>query len=109
MANSLICNLFQLIPSSLPQEVFETLAETSTIKIERIISKGHHSPENFWYDQEQTEWVLLLKGQAHLEFEQGIIELNPGDYLTIAAHQKHRVAWTTPEQETLWLVVFYDE
>ena len=33
-------------------------------KIERIVSRGHASPEDFWYDQEENEWVMVVKGTA---------------------------------------------
>ena len=91
----------------LPAEVFETLAEAAHCRIERIVSEGHTSPIYEWYDQDQSEWVLLLQGAARLEFEDRMLELVPGDYVNIPAHLKHRVSWTTPNQRTIWLVVFY--
>jgi cupin 2 domain-containing protein len=73
------------------------------------VSRGHTSPEGFWYDQEEHEWILLLKGGAILLFEnqQCSISLGPGDYLDIPAHIRHRVEWTDPDQETVWLAVHY--
>ena len=101
-------NLLQNIPESLPEELFETLVKTGTVHIERIVSRGHTSPEEGWYDQDKNEFVLLLKGAARLEFEDGrVIGLEAGDCLEIAAHQKHRVAWTDGKGETVWLAVFY--
>jgi cupin 2 domain-containing protein len=91
----------------LPAEVFETLAEGSHCRIERIVSEGHTSPVHEWYDQDQSEWVLLLQGSARLEFEDQTLELAPGDYVNIPAHLKHRVVWTAPNQRTIWLAVFY--
>lgn len=91
----------------LPTEVFETLAAGPHCRIERIISEGHTSPAHEWYDQEQSEWVLVLQGAARLEFEDRALELAPGDYVNIPARCKHRVAWTTPSQRTIWLAVFY--
>lgn len=107
MSSSLRNNLLANLPGELPEEIFETVLQTQQIKIERIISKGQKSEEGFWYDQDQAEWVLVLKGQAQLEFEEEIIKLTAGDYLNIEAHQKHRVKWTTPDEETIWLAVFY--
>ena len=102
-------NFYQSLPSDLSQEVFETLAGNGNMMIERIISKGHSTPEGDWHDQTQYEWVMLLKGEAQLEFEQGrLLTLKPGDYLTIAPHEKHRVTSTCIQGETLWLAVFYD-
>jgi len=87
----------------------ETLAGSKTVRIERILSRGHRSPEGFWYNQEQNEWVLLLKGRTGLSFEgqSGAVELAPGDYLNIPAHARHRVAWTAEDEETIWLAVHY--
>lgn len=109
MKKSLQANILANIPNALPEEVFETLLQANDLKIERIISKGQCSEDGFWYDQAQAEWVLLLKGAAELEFEDGKVQLSAGDYLNIAAHQKHRVSWTTPDEETLWLAIFYND
>ena len=100
-------NIFHNISDSIPEEIFETIIQTQNIKIERIISKGQRSEENFWYDQDQSEWVLVLKGAARLQFEDEFIELQVGDYINIRSHQKHRLYWTKPEEETVWLAVFY--
>lgn len=79
------------------------------MRIERIISHGHASPEGFWYDQPLNEWVILLKGVARLQFEDGMVEMKPGDYVNIPAHKNHRVDWTTPEELTIWLAVHYGD
>ena len=55
-----LMNLFADIPADLPEELIQTLLSTPCVRIERIISLGHGSPEGFWYDQEWHEWVLLL-------------------------------------------------
>lgn len=101
-------NLFAAIPETLPEELIETLAGTGTVRLERIVSHGHASPEGFWYDQPQREWVLLLRGAARLQIEgQPVIEMRPGDSLDIPAHARHRVEWTTPHEPTIWLAVHY--
>ena len=101
-------NIFKSIPDNLDDEVFEQLIQSDNIKIERIISKGHVTPEHEWYDQAQNEWVMLLKGEAVLGFEdQPEIRLQAGDHLNIPAHQKHQVRWTKPDTETIWLAVHY--
>ncbi len=101
-------NIFNNIPNDLSEEVFEKLAGSGDVTIKRIVSKGHKSADDFWYDQAQNEWVMLLRGQARLEFEHGgIAELSQGDYCDIPAGQKHRVAWTQEDSETIWLAVFY--
>lgn len=100
-------NILAGIPGAVPDELFETLAAAANVRIERIVSRGHASPEGFWYDQEQAEFVIVLAGAARLRFEDevGPVELRPGDYLTIAAHRHHRVEWTTPDEATVWLAV----
>lgn len=99
-------NIFELLPTDLSAEVFETIFQKSGLKIERIISEGHVTPTDDWYDQNQDEWVMVLQGSAKLLYEDGReIVLNRGDYLTIPAHQKHQVSWTDPEQKTIWLAV----
>jgi cupin 2 domain-containing protein len=101
-------NLFKSIPVDLPEELFETLVETENIHIKRIVSKGHTSPKEGWYDQERNEFVLVLKGAARLEFEDGrMVSMTVGDYLEVPAHVKHKVAWTDPNEETVWLAVHH--
>lgn len=92
----------------MPEELIEKIAGNGNTRIERIISHGHCSKKEFWYDQEGDEFVLLLEGEAELEFESEIIHLKKGDYLTIKAHQKHRVKWTAPNQSTIWLTVCFN-
>ena len=100
-------NLFADLPANLPEELFTTLLQAPGVRLERIVSHGHQSPDDFWYDQPESEWVVVLKGEAKIEFEDGIIQLGPGDHLNIPAHRKHRVAWTTPDEPTIWLAVHY--
>lgn len=102
-------NLYHNIPSELPQEISESLVISKRVKIERIVSQGHRSEPGFWYDQDEDEWVLLVKGEAALRFEDGnrIVHLTAGMYVNIHAHEKHRVEWTKEGQETIWLAVFY--
>jgi len=103
MKNSIFAN----IPKELPDELFDELISNKTFKIERIVSKGHTSPQTGWYDQEENEWVFLVKGEALLEFENKKVHLHEGDFINIPAHTKHKVAWTEPNCETIWLAVFY--
>lgn len=105
-------SLFDDIPAELPEELCTVLSEGEGVKIERIVSDGHASPEDFWYDQEQDEWVMLIAGSAVLSLEKnsGIekIELNAGEHLFIPAHQRHRVESTSATEKTIWLAVFFD-
>ena len=100
-------NLFDAIPAALPQELVQTLLQTVDLRIERIVSHGHVSRDGFWYDQDHSEWVLLCRGSARIQFEDRTVELKPGDYLNIPAHCRHRVDWTTPNATTIWLAIFY--
>ncbi|WP_425397863.1 cupin domain-containing protein [Aeoliella sp.] len=101
-------NLFSKLPTSLNEELTTVLAESPTIRIERIVSTGQSSPEDYWYDQTENEWVAVLQGQATLRFEDGeVLQMTPGDFVLIPAHRKHRVDWTSPEEPTVWLAVFY--
>ena len=100
-------NIFDDLPQHLPKEVVQTLIQVADVRIERIISHGHASPDDFWYDQAQAEWVIVLKGAARLQFEDGVIEMKVGDFINIPAFKKHRVDWTTPDETTVWLGVRY--
>ena len=104
-------NLFENIPEELPKELINVLTENESVKIERIVSDGHGSPDGSWYDQDENEWVLLVSGSAVLSIEKkaGIekIELNPGDHLLLPAHQRHRVESTSQTEKTIWLAVYF--
>jgi cupin 2 domain-containing protein len=102
-------NLFSNIPLHADDEIFDTILASDGCKIKRIISRGNQSPPDYWYDQERNEWVMVLKGSAALKFENSkkIVEMMPGDYVYIPSHCKHRVEWTDPEVETIWLAVYF--
>ena len=102
-------NLFADLPNNLPDELVEVLADSEHVRIERIVSTGHASPDGFWYDQDQQEWVVVLKGRARLllEGDDEPVEMETGDSINIPVHRKHRVEWTTPDEPTIWLAVFY--
>jgi len=92
------------------EELIEVLASSRSVRIERIVSIGHSSPEGFWYDQDEHEWVIVLQGEGMLAFEHApAVHLKPGDSINIPAHRKHRVEWTMPEVPTVWLAVFYKD
>ncbi len=102
-------NLFADLPATaLSAELGEILASRPGLRIERIVSTGQASPPDFWYDQTEWEWVVLLTGAARLRFADESEDrlLGPGDCLEIAAHRRHRVAWTTPDEATVWLAIF---
>lgn len=101
-------NIFDELPVELPEEIFEKIIESKNFLLERIISEGHTSPPNFWYDQEKNEFVILLSGSARVLYDDGTsYSLLPGDYINIPAHQKHRVEETDKNKKTIWLALHY--
>jgi cupin 2 domain-containing protein len=105
-----IGNVFDdMPPTAAETEAIDVLVETENVRIERIVSRGQASPEDFWYDQDRNEWVALLSGKAALllDGEPEAVVLDPGDHIVIPAHRKHRVLWTDRERDTVWLAVFY--
>lgn len=102
-------NLFVNVPTDLTEELVEVLEQNEHVRIERIVSNGQSSPAGFWYDQAEIEWVIVLKGEASLRIEREVDprHLKAGDHLKIPPHQRHRVEWTTPDQPTVWLAVFF--
>jgi cupin 2 domain-containing protein len=104
-------NLFADVSSaSSAEEVFSEIFARPGLKIERIISQGHASPPEFWYDQAWNEWVIVLRGSAILRFEDepATCALGAGDYVFIPARKRHRVDWTDPQQPTVWLAVHFE-
>ena len=84
-------------------EEFLCVLESPGVRIERIVSHGQASPPGFWYDQEQDEWVMLLRGAATLCFDDGSLDMKAGDHLHIPRHRRHRVEWTS--HDAIWLAV----
>ncbi|MGL5987834.1 MAG: cupin domain-containing protein [Burkholderiales bacterium] len=108
----MINNLFSQLPAQPPeQEQFLTLLQQPGLHIERIVSFGHASPADFWYQQPQAEWVLLLSGSAQLRFadDAQARSLQPGDFVQIAAQRRHRVDATASDQASVWLAIHYRE
>lgn len=103
-------NLYANLPrSTLQNEHFSDLLQRPGLRIERIVSTGQCSPPDFWYEQTEGEWVVLLQGEARLRFadEAEARHLHAGDWLDIAPQRRHRVDWTPADQVTVWLAVFY--
>ena len=102
-------NLFDALPDALSEEAFTTLLETGGFKLVRIVSTGHATPEGEWYDQDEAEWVVLLRGRAALRFEDEAAErvLEAGAFVAIPAHRRHRVEWTDQNEATVWLALHY--
>ena len=101
-------NLMEQIPSDLPQELMQTLCESANVRVERIVSKGHASAPDFWYEQDDNEWVVLLSGGAVLQWGDGSFQsLAPGDYVLIPAGTRHRLEGTLADDLSIWLAVFF--
>lgn len=102
-------NIFTQIPEILTDELLEPLLNQPTFRMERIVSRAHATPKGEWYDQNNNEWVVLLKGSAALLFEGSdeLVTLRAGDYLLIPAHVRHRVEWTDKGEDTVWLALHY--
>jgi cupin 2 domain-containing protein len=102
-------NLFSQIPDLFQGEVFEALLETEHFVLERIISSGQATPPGEWFDQDTSEWVILLSGSAGLllEGEKNMKIMYPGDYIHIPAHHRHRIEWTDSGKRTIWLALHY--
>jgi cupin 2 domain-containing protein len=104
-------NIFESIPPELAEELFTTIHRAANFRIERIVSQGQSSPEGFWFDQDEHEWIIVLSGSATVAFadEDEPVQLAPGSYLNIPAHKKHRVEQTSRIQQTVWLAIHYSD
>ncbi len=103
-------NIFHISKNELsnPDEIFKKLHESGNIHIERIISTGQVTPKDLWLSQNRNEWVVLLQGNAKLEFKNsGFIEMNQGDYINIPASKKHRIIYTSSAPPCIWLAVHF--
>ncbi|OCT29527.1 cupin domain-containing protein [Pseudomonas putida] len=104
-------NLFSPLPTLDPAaaEQFDELLRRPGLRIERIVSSGQCNPPDFWYDQAEGEWVVVLTGSAglRLEHESETRVLKAGDHLDIPPHCRHRVEWTQADATTVWLAMFY--
>ena len=103
-------NLLASIPAQAPDERVDILASADGVRLERIISHGQSSPDDFWYDQDEAEWVMVLAGRARLrlEGEANDRELIAGDSLFLPTRCRHQITWTDPDRPTVWLALFID-
>lgn len=110
MAEVIPSNLLTPLPGPREDgnEDFVDLWTRPGVRVERIVSHGQVSPEDFFYEQTEDEWVLVLQGRAVLQLEapEEILTLEPGDHLMIPAGRRHRVQFTA--SPTVWLAVWVD-
>jgi cupin 2 domain-containing protein len=103
-----VANLFESLPTHLPEEEFMELLARPGIRIERIVSTGQVTPADAPYNLAHDEWVLLLSGSASLWIEgEGERHLRPGDHLLLPAHCIHRVTRTAADEPTVWLAIYF--
>lgn len=90
------------------KEFFETLFNAGNVKIERIVSRGHTTPDGEYYDQDWNEWVAVIKGTAVLKLidPDEVVNLKEGDCFFLPAHRKHRVEYTDISG-TIWLAFHF--
>ncbi|MBF1334133.1 MAG: hypothetical protein HXM49_08330, partial [Leptotrichia sp.] len=83
-------NIFEIekLPGIEEEEIVDILKENEDVKIERIISTGQVSD---WMVQEKREYVLLIQGNAVIEFNDKTVEMKSGDTLFIEKRERHRV------------------
>ena len=99
-------NLFAQTASTSGEEMIQSLLDGKSFRLESIHSYGQPTPEGFWYDQADEEWVLLVRGSARLEFEgEGMLHLNSGDYLLIPVHCRHRVSEVS--HDAIWMALHH--
>jgi len=106
--NSRPLNIFEDLPDAGAGEVIEIVAGfgQGAVRVERIISGGHASAEDFWYEQDEDEWVMLVRGEARLSIEgrDKALEMLPGDHIELPAKLRHRIDFVS--DDALWIAVF---
>lgn len=100
-------NLFFIAEPAAEGEQVESLYQNGNVRIERIVSGGQVSPDGFWYEQDEDEWVLVVQGEGRIQYESGEeIVLCPGEHLLLPAGKRHRVSYTSKNPCCIWLCVF---
>ena len=99
-------NIFEIekLPEIEEKEIVDILKENEDVKIERIISTGQGSD---WMVQEKREYVLLIQGNAVIEFNDKTVEMKSGDTLFIEKRERHRVAYTGENPYCIWFCVHF--
>ena len=97
-------NFFNTIAPREGEETITELLRHNNVTINRIAS--NRLSDGAWYDQEEDEWLMLVKGAALLLLDNEEIQLKAGDTLFIPAQQLHKVVSTS--EDALWLTVHID-
>lgn len=98
-------NIFDNVPIGAEEEEFQVLAKAAGLTVERIVSHGHVTAG--WYDQSETEFVCIVRGEAELLFEgdSAPTRMRTGTWVVIPPHVRHRVVWTLDTEPTIWLAM----
>ncbi len=99
-------NIFEIekLPGIEEEEIVDILKENEDVKIERIISTGQVSD---WMVQEKREYVLLIQGNAVIEFNDKTVEMKSGDTIFIEKRERHRVVYTSENPCCIWFCVHF--
>ena len=99
-------NIFEIekLPGIEEEEIVDILKENEDVKIERIISTGQVSD---WMVQEKREYVLLIQGNAVIEFNDKTVEMKSGDTLFIEKSERHRVVYTSESPCCIWFCIHF--
>lgn len=87
------------------KEYVNGLLSLEGARVEIITSFSAPSKKDFWYDQSEHEFVMVISGKAVLNIEGETVKLKKGDYLTLPPNKKHRVEKTS--LKCVWLCIFY--
>lgn len=63
-------SIYEAIGQAGNEELVTVLLRKENVRVERIVSTGQVSPEGFWYDQEENEWLMIVQGEAVLNVEE---------------------------------------
>ena len=102
-------NLLAAVTVAPGEELEEELCSGPGWRLMRICSNGSRSPEGFWYDQEDYEWITLIRGSARLALAdpEEFLDLSAGDHLMLPAGRRHRVERTDADPGTVWLALYW--
>lgn len=106
LPNIKMANLFDIIDLNHSEEQFEYIIHNENFAVERIVSFGHPSPDGYWYDQPNTEWVALLKGESTIEYQDETTkDMTAGDHMIIPKGLRHRVK--SVSEDAVWIAIHY--